>query len=107
MISGEVKGRPADAIPHLIKREKPSASLADSAYHSFLSPSSCSDGALDGGFDAAGAADREAALTYGALDFIRHLTNFRRSVPSFIDAFDGESRRMFQHFSRYTTFAFF
>ena len=40
---------------------------------------------------------------YDGLNFIRHLTNFRRSVLGRIDASsDSESRRIFQHFSRST-----
>ena len=37
-------------------------------------------------------------LTYVATNFVRHLTNFRRSVLGCIDASDSESRRTFQHF---------
>ena len=41
-------------------------------------------------------------LPYVATNFVRHLTNFRRSVLGCIDASDSESRLIFQHFSRST-----
>ena len=44
--------------------------------------------------------------TYVATNFIRHLTNFRRSVLGCIDSYDSESRRIFQDFSRSTRCAF-
>ena len=44
--------------------------------------------------------------SYVAKNFVRHLTNFRRSVLGCIDSYDSESRRIFQHFSRSTRFAF-
>ena len=34
---------------------------------------------------------------YDGLDFIRHLTNFGRSVLGCIEAYDSESRHIFQH----------
>ena len=40
------------------------------------------------------------------VNFIRHLTNFRRSVLGCIDSYDSESRRIFQDFSRSTRCAF-
>ena len=40
--------------------------------------------------------------TYFATNFIRHLTNFRRSVLGCIDSSNCESRRSFQFFSRST-----
>ena len=38
--------------------------------------------------------------------FIRHLTNFGRSVLGCIEAYDSETRRIFQHFSKSTRCAF-
>ena len=35
---------------------------------------------------------------YVATNFIRHLTNFRRSDPGLLDAFDSERRRIFSIF---------
>ena len=44
--------------------------------------------------------------TYDGLDSIRHLTNFGRSVLGCIEAYDSETRRIFQHFSKSTRCAF-
>ena len=38
--------------------------------------------------------------TYVGKNFIRHLTNFQRSVLSCMDSYDSETRLFFQHFSR-------
>ena len=43
---------------------------------------------------------------YDGLDSIRHLTNFGRSVLGCIEAYDSETRRIFQHFSKSTRCAF-
>ena len=44
--------------------------------------------------------------TYDGIDSIRHLTNFGRSVLGCIEAYDSETRRIFQHFSKSTRCAF-
>ena len=43
---------------------------------------------------------------YDGIDSIRHLTNFGRSVLGCIEAYDSETRRIFQHFSKSTRCAF-
>ena len=45
-------------------------------------------------------------MTYDGIDSIRHLTNFGRSVLGCIEAYDSETRRIFQHFSKSTRCAF-
>jgi len=44
--------------------------------------------------------------SYDGIDSIRHLTNFGRSVLGCIEAYDSETRRIFQHFSKSTRCAF-
>ena len=46
------------------------------------------------------------ARSYDGLNSIRHLTNFGRSVLGCIEAYDSETRRIFQHFSKSTRCAF-
>ena len=48
----------------------------------------------------------EGAVAYDGIDSIRHLTNFGRSVLGCIEAYDSETRRIFQHFSKSTRCAF-
>ena len=47
-----------------------------------------------------------AESAYDGIDSIRHLTNFGRSVLGCIEAYDSETRRIFQHFSKSTRCAF-
>ena len=54
-----------------------------------------------------GSSDPAPRLTaYDGIDSIRHLTNFGRSVLGCIEAYDSETRRIFQHFSKSTRCAF-
>ena len=48
----------------------------------------------------------DPARSYDGIDSIRHLTNFGRSVLGCIEAYDSETRRIFQHFSKSTRCAF-
>ena len=45
----------------------------------------------------------ETLLRYDGLDFIRHLTNFGRSVLGCIEAYDSENRRIFSAFFKIYT----
>ena len=49
---------------------------------------------------------QRSRVTYDGIDSIRHLTNFGRSVLGCIEAYDSETRRIFQHFSKSTRCAF-
>ena len=51
-------------------------------------------------------AETKAEVAYDGIDSIRHLTNFGRSVLGCIEAYDSETRRIFQHFSKSTRCAF-
>ena len=49
---------------------------------------------------------QDGPAAYDGIDSIRHLTNFGRSVLGCIEAYDSETRRIFQHFSKSTRCAF-
>ena len=51
--------------------------------------------------------ERRPPFSYVATNFVRHLTNFRRSVLLCVEASDSESRRILQHFSKSTRYTFF
>ena len=72
-------------------------------------PCSCprrSRRAIAGRSDGARSGPWRSRRTYDGVDSIRHLTNFGRSVLGCIEAYDSETRRIFQHFSKSTRCAF-
>ena len=62
--------------------------------------------AIAGRSDGARSGPWRSRRTYDGVDSIRHLTNFGRSVLGCIEAYDSETRRIFQHFSKSTRCAF-
>ena len=53
------------------------------------------------------AEEQQGPVAYVAMNFVHHLTNFRRLVCGCMDSYDSEQSHILQHFSSSTRFAYF